>query len=301
MPDPGSSPAVPGAAAFVPRQTAGGLLRQARQARGLHIAALATSIKVSPQKLELLETDRFDELPGATFTRALAQTVCRSLKIDAAPVMALLPQVAGHGLEQMSRGLNEPFRDRPGRRVPNDLKFMRHPLVLASLAAVLVGVGVYLLPPGWLSSHWPTSGQGTTASAPVATPEAAAPVVTATIPTVVAAPADGSASGPVMETVFSSVEPTSDTASAPPATLAPAAGVLQLSVTAESWVEVLDKRGVSLLSRMLQPGETVGLDGASPLRVKIGNASATQLVFKGAPVDLAPVTSRDNVAKLELR
>ena len=74
--------------------TAGALLREARQAKGLHIAALATAIKVAPRKLELLESDRFDELSCATFTRALAQTVCRSLKIDSAPVLALLPQAA---------------------------------------------------------------------------------------------------------------------------------------------------------------------------------------------------------------
>ena len=47
------------------------------RAQGLHIAALAAAIKVAPRKLELLEADRFDELPDATFTRALAQTVCR--------------------------------------------------------------------------------------------------------------------------------------------------------------------------------------------------------------------------------
>jgi cytoskeleton protein RodZ len=50
---------------------------------------------------------------------------------------------------------------------------------------------------------------------------------------------------------------------------------------------------------MLQPGETVGLDGASPLRVKIGNASATQVSFRGRAVELTP--TRDNVAKLELK
>ena len=56
-----------------------------------------------------------------------------------------------------------------------------------------------------------------------------------------------------------------------------------------------------LFSRMLQPGETVGLDGAYPLRVKIGNAQATEVSFKGQRVDLTPLTSRDNVAKLELK
>ena len=65
--------------------------------QGLHIAALAAAIKVAPRKLDALENDRYDELPDATFTRALAQTVCRTLKIDAAPVLALLPQAGDHG------------------------------------------------------------------------------------------------------------------------------------------------------------------------------------------------------------
>jgi hypothetical protein len=52
------------------------------RAQGLHIARSPPSIKVTQKKLELLEADRFDALPDATFTRALAQTVCRALKID---------------------------------------------------------------------------------------------------------------------------------------------------------------------------------------------------------------------------
>ena len=61
-----------GAAASASAPSAGRLLREAREKQGLHIAALAAAIKVSPKKLELLESDRFDELPDATFTRALA-------------------------------------------------------------------------------------------------------------------------------------------------------------------------------------------------------------------------------------
>ena len=48
--------------------SAGAMLRAAREKRGLHIAALAASIKVSPRKLEALEADRYAELPDLTFT-----------------------------------------------------------------------------------------------------------------------------------------------------------------------------------------------------------------------------------------
>jgi cytoskeleton protein RodZ len=79
-----------------------------------------------------------------------------------------------------------------------------------------------------------------------------------------------------------------------------AVGVLQLHAAAPSWVEVIDARGHSLLARLVQPGEGIDLDGAMPLKVKIGNANATQVVFRGQPVELAAFT-RDNVARFELK
>ena len=99
----------------------------------------------------------------------------------------------------------------------------------------------------------------------------------------------------MVETVFS----------APPAEAAASgaamavSGMLQIRCAEESWVEVRDARGQVLLSRNVQPGESVGLDGALPLRVTIGNAAATQLAFRPQPVNLAGRT-RDNVARLEL-
>ena len=55
--------------------TAGGLLREARQASGMHIAALAVALKVPVSKLEALEADNFTVLPDTVFVRALASSV----------------------------------------------------------------------------------------------------------------------------------------------------------------------------------------------------------------------------------
>lgn len=286
--------------------TAGSLLRQARVAKGLHIAALATSIKVAPRKLELLEADRYDELPGATFTRALAQTVCRTLKIDAAPVLALLPQPADQGLSQLSRGLNEPFRDKPGRRVPSDLSFLKSPIVIAAGVLVLASAAMYLLPAGWVDElTQPGNGivarDGDAASVPgpmasavmTLPPPAVVMAASDAWPAPVSQPASASASGAAAASAPSA------TASLPAAAGVAPNGALLLRAKAQSWVEVIDGRGNPLMSRLLEAGETVGLDGPTPLRVRIGNASATQVSFRGRPVDLSP--SRDNVAKLELR
>jgi cytoskeleton protein RodZ len=55
-----------------------------------------------------------------------------------------------------------------------------------------------------------------------------------------------------------------------------------------------------LVSRLVQPGETLDLEGTAPFRVRIGNASGTRMSFRGQPMELAAYT-RDNVARLELK
>jgi len=296
--------------------TAGMLLRQARQARGLHIAALATSIKVAPRKLEMLEADRFDELPDATFTRALAQTVCRTLKIDAAPVLALLPQPQAHRLDHLSQGLNAPFRDKPLGGVPTDLSFLKNPGVIGAVLLALAAAAVYLLPSGWIASNLPRVSEAVSSPAPApadagaSEPSALMPptlppntvVETVTLP-VASAPAGSSPVTPaVPPAALPAPAPVQSIPSAPVAASAPAprttSGALLLKASAESWVEVIDGRGTVLVSRSLQPGESLGLDGASPLHVRIGNVSATSVTYRGRAVSMTP--TRDNIAKFDL-
>ena len=285
--------AMPGPAASPQAPSAGAMLRAARESRGLHIAALAAAIKVSPRKLEALEADRHGDLPDMTFTRALAQTVCRALKVDAEPVLARLPQAGDMAmLSQLGAGLNAPFREATGSRAPGDYTLLRKPMFWATLAVLLGALALALVPEQWMS--WHTAGAPTMKSvqvAPAMLPSAAA--VPEPTPTVAAsAPAVAQ-----VETVHSAPPPAAG--AAPIATDSPA-GVLAIRTTADSWVEVEDARGQMLLSRTVQPGEAVGLNGAMPLRVTIGNAGATQLTFRGQVVDIAAST-RENVARLQLR
>jgi cytoskeleton protein RodZ len=52
--------------------TAGMMLRGAREAAGLHVAALAVSMKIPVKKLEALEADRLDLLHDGTDPRQIA-------------------------------------------------------------------------------------------------------------------------------------------------------------------------------------------------------------------------------------
>ena len=265
-----------------PAASAGALLRQARQAQGLHIAALAAAIKVTPRKLELLESDQIDQLPDATFTRALAQTVCRALKIDAAPVLALLPPAGGQRLEQVGGGLNAPFRERPGQMAPNDWAILGNPTFWIAALLVIGALIVYLMPAQWLPTAARNAlGSGAGAASAPAT-AASVGTISETIVTgptgsgVASAPAQ--APMPVPGDAFPpepASSPAVGAAAAVPGTALPAndtvadpvavSGVLQLMPKAQSWIEVTDARGAALISRLVEPGEAVGLDGTPPV------------------------------------
>ncbi len=294
-----------------PPSSAGAILRAAREKQGLHIAALAAAIKVSPRKLDALENDRWHELPDATFVRALAQTVCRTLKIDARPVMEKLPAPTPVALERHDSGLNEPFRDRPGREEPGLAASAVKPMVWAAALLMVAAALVYFLPAGLFSSSPKpavTTPSASTMPPPMAVSAPASVPASGAEPGMLAASAVSSvAPGAAASPAVALAPPGGETVFSAPPAVAAASGVetpvanrlLQLRTSEASWIEVRDAKGVLLLSRTVLPSESVGLDGQLPIRLTIGNASVTQLQFRGQPVDLVSRT-RDNVARVEL-
>ncbi len=333
-----------------PQISAGTLIRQAREAAGMHIAALAVSLKVPVKKLEALEQDRFDLLPDAVFVRALASSVCRTLKVDATTVLERLPQTSAPKLMYHGAGINAPFRvpgDGPG---PSLWTQMSRPAVLAGLAFLLGALVLIFLPAvrsdalvekvaSVASSSSPNQagssgnavaaadegvkmgaspGQVVEVATPrIATVEAAVPaIISAAVVTgasSLAAPAaalvvpaqSGLPAAPansVRSAVPSAAIPpvASAAATASPAPATPTTGLLTLQAKGDSWVEVVDAKGVVVLRRILMAGEVVGVSGTLPLATVIGRADATQVLVRGKALDLTAI-ARDNVARFEVK
>jgi cytoskeleton protein RodZ len=284
------------AAASPTGDSAGAMLRAARLAQGLHLETLANIVKVPAKKLDALENDRMADLHDAAFARALAQTVARALKIDPKAVLARLPEGRQHSIERVANGLNAPFREHPMRGDSPKWALLQRPLVWGALVFAAAAAALFVWPVNLsVPDDWMPSAGLPVASAPAGSAQAASAADGAasasTVTQAVATPAV------VVDTVHSAPqEAAASEAAASPVSDA----VVVLHVSAESWIEVLDRNGQSLLARTLAPGESVGIDGALPLRVKIGNAAATSLTFRGDPVNLAPAT-RDNIARLDLR
>ena len=320
-----AAPAVPATEPPPPHAgpaTAGSIIRDARQAQGIDLASLAAMLKIPLRRLEALEADQHDELQGPTFERALAQAACRVLKIDPKPVLALLPQHARNTLEGVSEGINAPFRDGQGGG-GIELPAIMRPVGIIVVVLIVAAVALFLVPDGWLArvtrpfmnglaASAPADGANGGASAPagVGTAPAQSTVASAVTPLPVApasAPVTPAASAPVVAAAAAPVVAPAPAVPAPQgvdevlAHQAPAPNIpLQVVASADSWVEVVDAHGRTLLSRTVVAGESVGLDGAMPMRIKVGNAGGTHLKLRGDNVDLTPWT-RDNVARLEVK
>lgn len=282
-----SEPVLPSAEEGLPAKdavaqiTGGAMLRQAREALGLHIAALAVSLKVPVKKLEALEADRFDLLPDTVFVRALASSICRSLKIDPEPVLAKMPQTSAPRLRAYESGINIPFRSRTSLSGLLSREHLSQPLVWIVAGLLLGALVLFLFPIGQFAEVTPTPKTDTeTVNSPQPLPAAVA-IEEKSLPAAAAAQEAASA----------------------PAVLVPGSGattgVIVFKARAVSWIEVVDAKGAVQVRKNLADGETLGASGALPLAVVVGRADTTEVQVRGKPFDLLPL-AKDNVARFEV-
>lgn len=275
--------------------SAGAQLRAAREAAGVHISALAVSLKVPVKKLEALEADDLEQLPDAVFARALAASVCRTLKIDPEPVLQQLPQV--HVAPMPVGGHGEPVRLDNHRDLRLSASFSLPKPVLVISALLLLGALVVLLLPAIRDTGFSvTDGEVTTV---VPTP-VLPPATVATLPEPVAS--DAIAATPALEGASAAVAQPAQAASVPavPEAAPEPTAVAVFNARAQAWVQVQGADGVVHLRKTLDAGESVSINGALPLSVVLGRADAVDVMVRGKPFDAQPLT-KDNVARFQIK
>ena len=304
------------------------LLRAAREAAGLHIAALAAALKVPVRKLEALEAGRYSELPDLTFARALASSVCRHLKIDPVPILEQIPQGLKTELGGPRNAINARFQPAHDPAPMNPLSWLSRPALLAAIVLLLGALVIVFMPRLEDATSAPASAANVATPVEPAEPVAAVEPVpsqepTGTVgPTGPTGPTGASAdavpmlSSPVMAAAPGAALPPPATAvpAAPAATdsgtavAAPAAPVpapnasalLTISATGESWVEVVNGSGSVVIQRVLKAGDAVDFSSAPPYTVVLGRAEAAQVTVRGKPFDVTRYV-RNNVARFEVK
>lgn len=306
----GASAAAPLISGDSSLQSAGDMLRAAREAHGLDVAVVAAALKVPMQKIEALEDDDIDALPDPVFARALAASMCRALRIDPKPVLAKLPDARNPGLHTrpaMSQGFHT---DVP--RTGNGGAGSRTLLTVVGLLVVGAAV-LFWLPQSMLDQLSASVDRIMSRdSGAESKPQAEAPAVVGSVPGTAAEPLSPQVSAAPAAIAPQAAAPLAQSPAAPavsaaapaaaPATPAAVDGQLVVfNVRTESWISVTEAGGKQLVHRVVPAGETVALSGTPPLQVVVGRAAGVDVQVRGKAFDLAPLTRGGTVARFEIK
>jgi cytoskeleton protein RodZ len=255
----------------------GQMLAQLRVERKLSIADVAQRLKYGARQIEALEAEEFDKLPGATFVRGMVRGYAKLLDTDPQPVLDALDQryiPAEIDLDLRDKGIPFARSGKGGTRAYLALSV----LVLIVLAGVLYEWRAGAFPWVRIASDTPPPPQKQSTALAAAKPAAQSAETIAPAPVPSATP---------------------EAAAAPPQQPSRGEGRIRLDFDSESWVEIKERDGRTLMSQLNSRGTRAVIIGRPPLSLVIGNAAAVHLSYNDKPVDLKPYIQVE-VARLTL-
>jgi cytoskeleton protein RodZ len=285
------------------------VLGTARRTQGLEIADVARQLKLSVSQVQALEAGDFDKLPGPVFVRGFIRNYARLLKLDSEAILSSIeldvPPTSGHRAVPPSRDI-----PMPSEQVHKSWPRYVMPLLLLLIAGLVVYE--FYLSGGENAEQKFAQTVNTPVAAPVTAPvaqdqpeastqsaqiEPAAVVATPSAPVAEAKREQASAA-----TLATNVAPPAQEGAAdqPGQSSTQGAHELHLVFTKQSWVEIRDRSGKLLLSRINPPGSEQRVNGMPPFSLIIGNAHSVKLTHNDAPVNLAQHAT-DDVARFTLK
>ncbi len=299
-------------------------LRTLREAQELDIARVATLLHLSVSKLEALEADDYEHLPGPVFTQGYIRNYARLLGVPAEPLLKAYRQLGGD--QERPPTLKVTQVQHEVRSSHFLVRLVTWIIVLGLIALVVVWWRGYLQwptgtsqPATETSSAQPLEETGGEPPTPADTgPELAVPEMEpggeamlslpppreeAETPAPETVPATGTPSAPE-EAPGSDRVTEEGPAESPPAAVAteppPAPkGRVVLRFNGTSWTQIRDAAGRSLVIGEMKAGSERVLQGDGPYEMVLGNAGVVEVTVDGEPFDITPYI-RGNVARLTL-
>ena len=290
------------------------VLRSAREAQKLSVEEVASRLRLSEKQINALEADDFSIFGSAIFARGFIRAYANFLTLDPQPLLdehlRMFPQ-------DQSQSITYKTDDIVKSGNFNFLKFTGLALGALCIFAVVIWVAYKI----WAYQGNTNPADNVTPAVGIeqnsiseSLPEAALPVAErkatvndGTIVTEIALPkaADTVDAAPKSEPktpVDKTKEPATSIEStksevAKPQAVAPGSVRVKLLFTGSSWIGVQDKNGKTVFSKLAKAGAEEYVEGLPPLKFHIGNASATQVIFNGETIDLAPNTY-NNMARI---
>ncbi|MDR0805661.1 MAG: cytoskeleton protein RodZ [Enterobacteriaceae bacterium] len=116
----------------------------------------------------------------------------------------------------------------------------------------------------------------------------------------VSAPETAAHTTPTLEQAVAAQVAEAEAAGGTPAAYVPDGNDINMTFTAECWVEVIDSRGQNLYSGLQHKDGKLSLTGQAPYRIKLGAPAGVDIIYKGKQVDLSQYRNSNRTARLTL-
>jgi cytoskeleton protein RodZ len=278
----------------VTRDSAGALIRRARDQAQLSREQLAARVNLLTNQVVALENDNYERLPGPMFVRGYLRNIARVLTINEAELLAAWQQVAAvEAAPQRPVKAIDPHAMRPISL--ERAGSMRRHWGLVAAAVVIAGLW------GWQQQREHEASRALSLTPTVADGENSA------LPGGIEDALSGNEATRLMDSVeLLSVAKPEVAANAP--VTAPSSGnqataeqqlaagdgkvitatgdQLSLRFSADCWVEIKDRDNRVLVASLKHANEKLQLEGRGPFRVLLGFAPGVEMAYNGTPVNI---------------
>ncbi len=316
----------------VPHEPAsvGELLRAARESAGFSLGDIANRLRMGIKQIDAIERADYAALPQGIFLRGFIRNYAKVVGIEVDAALATLERTHTDGSAVLATRVVAPTAAAP-------LKMQSRGDVFATpkaRAAIVAGVIVLLAGAIWywweyVRPHLADGGRPRPAESvvqtqisqpqPVLQPAVGNVDATAVLPTAATDKVEMESdkatipNAAVVPPALLSEPPRPVTAPAPASSPVPADaaktlrragdnGLIGFTFSGQSWVEVIDANGRSILSRRYNAGDVDEVSGRGPFSVVVGNASVTRMAYNGREFSLAPhIRANSTVARVNVK
>ena len=288
-------------------ESAGARLTAARRSQGSSLSDVARQLKLSVRQVEALEHDDYATFSGPVFVRGFLRNYAKLLQLNPEELVALAIPSAVAPPEAFAA--EEPHASAGGSERPR--RFL-----MGSALVILVIVAVVLLASNASRDHQQSAASNTVpalhppvAEATPTQPPAPAPAAPSSPPAEAKqAKPEAAGAAPQTPAAASSAAPAAAATGAPADRPEPAAKPvvtgsgperIKLVFEGESWVQIKDGNGNTLMSRLNAAGSERVVRGTPPFTVVVGNAPNVKVTYQDKDIDLQPHTKVD-VARITL-
>ncbi len=274
-------------------------LKTERERRGLSLQKAADELHLDGWVIDALEADDYERIGPSVYAKGHLKRYAALLGLPAEEIMA--------AYESRVQAPRPPAPQPASVRLRTDppiVSDLPSPVVVGSIAAVMLAAGVLWWKPWHQRVAGPATGETLAANPSAASADSAADSAAAAVSSATASPAPAPApslasSQPVMPPGGAAAAPATRAAAPPDAMAGMGRARLRLSFSADSWVDVHDAAGRRVFAGNGLANSVKTIAGTAPMRVYLGFASGVQLEINNRAVAIGPQFMAGDVARFE--